>query len=305
MSRHQLLKETLGSEKRLTRLVACTKKCPLAFCDLLVYSTLIYRGTEGKSVSGLSALTGLHRCHTLPKILTRLANCGLVAMNNNHWCPISPQSANEAWFAMAGTCETLSDQFRYNWIAVPAANSPLTVMQAAVLSFCIQGYTPVQTARFLRISARTVSRAIALAQKDETTGTFTIKRDWFQDKGAAVVNKAKGSVEKGSVEKGTQSVTKSLAERLGIGNDITARSLTVAVESMLAADLTDKQITQFWNFVVQNVGNGDGLDDILWGFPTKCKELNGEHKHNLKQGKYHGNCYKLLYSHYDERFRCR
>jgi hypothetical protein len=285
MSKFKLLREKFGKNKRLTKLVAIRAACPLGFRDLLVYSTLLYRGHQrGQTKYRLARHTGIQRTRTLPAILDRLLVLGLADNTDGRWAAVVPgQKIIDEWFVAKGDAVAVVDRLRYNWIMVPdrAADSPLTSTQAAVLAMLVQGHTDAAVARFLRVSVRTVART----RKQYPS----IRKDWFQDRGK-VAKKVATRTDAPTVATIGQTLTddKHLADSL----DRAAKIMVEANYRPRQVETLCKKFTTYFS--------GDRLFYFLCGFSDWFHGFNNDHLYKVRQGEIdRENSYGLAVSMFD------
>jgi hypothetical protein len=288
MTKYSVLKKKFGPDKRLTRLVAVRKPCQLGFLELLAYSTLIFRVDEsGCTASRLSRLSGLDRTKTVPKVLARLSVLGLAVQQGKSWFAVAPVGDVAGWFVWQ-KADQLKNQFRYNWIAVPGPDSPLTNIQAAIVTQLVLKMSHASIARFLRVSVKTVGRVVKLLADNGQK----YKLAWFQDKGAVVVKK-KVAV----VKEAAPTVVASLAGSVGITDGYLGQQLDRNCKLMGGAGIDQKQQHKFWGQVVGKFAdpNGDQCEGLLFSFGARLGKIQSDHNHNKKEGKADApNCYFLL-----------
>lgn len=114
----------------LLRLLTTTKKCELTAKELAVLSLLYSRDPKhlGWSRQQLADPLNIDRTHTLPKILARLEQLGLIVRTENNKFIASDLSSHTDWF---GWDEDGYPQ--YNWTALPNDASLEFVMAASMM----------------------------------------------------------------------------------------------------------------------------------------------------------------------------
>lgn len=244
MSKYRRLKDIFPG-KRITRLVATKKVCPLNFRHLLVYSTLRYRASKGASARLISLWTHIERGHTLPPILARLESLGLVIRKRGRWSAQEPSEAIREWFARME-----DDQLAYNWILVPSSESPLTVIQAAIVAQIVaDDVGDLRIASRLKISKKSVSRFRARYAKD---GKLTVQRRWFEDEGQVIR---------------PQQERFSFWKSLGIKSLPIQKACQRCFDQMRLEGLSQADNEGIWRQLVGLVGiDSDEFDAFIWNF---------------------------------------
>jgi|SRR5579884_741063 len=296
MGAFAILQEKFGTEKRFTRLVAVRKPCRLGFVELLAYSTLIFRVDEhGCTASRLALMTGLHQSVTVPKTLARLAGFGLVVQSaDKRWSAVAPPESITGWFVLK-KAEQLRNQFGYNWIGVPAPDSPLTNLQAAIITQLVLKRSHAQIGRFLRVSLKTVARTVKVLAENGNK----FKRAWFQDKGKVEKKTARQPAQQTDQGEAPKK-TGTLAQALGL-DEYHASQLDRNCRLMRAAGYEEKKTTNFWMRVLGAMKdpNSESAWGLLYGFPDKFGRIEADHKANVKKGAAVGPVgYRLLCSEY-------
>ena len=186
--------------KKLIKCLLPRKHVALGFNDRLAYSWLVYRARYGKgaSRSQLAAATGLHRTKTIPRLLTRLLDLGLVEWRGRKVFAkepspelfvytSDPRRQNDPWFK----------RLAYFYVMSPSSSCPLTIMQVGVLCLLFSpnmrdglhvAPRKKHIAALLRISEKTVKTALRKLEevgclKDDLLLRPTPEmQGWWQDR---------------------------------------------------------------------------------------------------------------------------
>jgi predicted transcriptional regulator len=158
--------------KATVRCVVPTAALDLRLNERLAYSWLVYRARYGRGSTraGLAEGTGLHRTKTVPRVVARLLDLGLVQRRGKllfakqpgpglFSCTADSRRRDDPWYK----------RLNYFVIVMRSAKSPLTTTQAAVLSVLYSqnmrdGLRVNPSARhlasLLRVSVKTVRSAL-------------------------------------------------------------------------------------------------------------------------------------------------
>jgi hypothetical protein len=167
----QLLTEWFPG-KRVIKCLLLRKTIALGFGDRLAYSWLVYRARYGRGASRyqLANATGLHRTKTIPRLITRLLDLGLVEWRGRRVFAKEPAPGQFVF-----TCDPRSQsdpwykRLAYFCLLSPSASCPLTLKQVAVLCLLLSpnmrdalSVAPrlKHVAALLRISEKTVRTAL-------------------------------------------------------------------------------------------------------------------------------------------------
>ena len=169
--------------KQINRLISFTKECPLSRPARVVYSLLLFRCRREKkhvpaSISRLSRLSGMHRS-TVAKALKELALQCVVHKKEELWCLRHTSNhlrmPNPEWYGWRNHYHGIND-LAYNWYLQPSQDSPLSLVDALVLSADLQGPVPACClAVRLRMDKKTVKRARRKIR------SLNYSPEWFAD----------------------------------------------------------------------------------------------------------------------------
>lgn len=189
----------LNDKKRL-KLITLTKGISMKFEDRLVYSVLLAY-SRGLTVTRLASVSQIDRTKTLPKVLLRLTDQGLVKKEGNRYSGLPSEIVRID--THRNGAETWYEKICYLKLYLPSKECPLTKKQIAVfcLKLCGKSATSL-IAKLLNISRPTVISAVrALKQHGllDVLGDPVELSDqqltWWQDK-ARSRKDADGDLEK-------------------------------------------------------------------------------------------------------------
>ena len=180
---------SLQSKQRI-KFVTLTRGTKMAFEDRLVYSVLLAR-KHGLTKAGLSKLSGVDRTRTLPSILTRLGDGGLIVKRTNRYFGqpsdiVVTYPGPETWYE--GIC--------YLKYYLPSTACPLSKKQLAVYYLKRDGKDSTSLmARLLNITRPTVINAVKVLKQHgllddlgQPVPVPTEKLLWWLDKAKKAVD---------------------------------------------------------------------------------------------------------------------
>jgi hypothetical protein len=278
-------------EKRLTKIINCTKDNPMAFTEIVVYSCLIQRATHGKGATQkqISKATRLNASTSVPCALARLEMKKLAEKRGKRWIAIEPAAEKAKWFR---DCRGSGDQAWYRrlsywWMGLPVNTKkpPFTIKQVAVYFKLLnlqdsgrwqnqQGLT-----RLLRIDRKTVRTALTKLKQsglvdDDLSPNMPTPNQlrWFRNR-----------PEKRQFRLGEQfDLTK-----CGHEGEIASAWLDGFGPMMIDAGYSERQIVDFFQFAIKkSQGKSKIFFAFLARFQEMFKQVEADHHSNRALGKY-------------------
>jgi hypothetical protein len=271
--------------KRCTRILDCTRICPLQFNPLLAFSCLVRYARHGKGATAqqIHRATGLQRSQTVAAAIQVLAGHGLAARVDGYWHAVEPAGETAGWFPVCKNTvgRAWPARLAYWWLVLPSPASPLTAKQNAVYCNLLDPCCERQAGlvRMLKLDKKTVATALAELRRLGLVSETELRANppaadqlgWWADKPKQKAFRASAGVDDWS--------------RFSDGEDVAA-ILDRFGRDMLDAGYSEADIRAYWR-TVKDLGNNKVFYAFMTGhFSRLFEKVEADHAANRAAGKY-------------------